>query len=83
MAKKAEEYRKQLMVVDFVAFGKQDTKYFFDTTVEQASKYIWKNICPTAVILFAWDYGVSDPKQKNIEKRKLNDTELQKMYKTD
>jgi hypothetical protein len=78
---KAEQFREKLLVIDFVAFGKQDTKFFFDTEVEQASKLIWRTICPTAVILYAWEYCLGESKQCSIDKKKLTDDELEKVYK--
>lgn len=78
---KAEFYRKTLIVVDYVAFGKQHTSFFFDANLEQASNSIWRDICPTAVILFAWHYGIENPVQLKVSKKKLSDDELAKAYK--
>ena len=76
-----EKFREKLLVIDFVAYGKQDTKFFFDTEIEPASKLIWRTICPTAVILYAWQYGLEEPIQCKIEKKKLTDEELETQYK--
>ncbi len=76
-----EKFRENILVVDFVAYGKQDTKLFFDTEIEQASKLIWRTICPTAVILYAWQYKIETATQCKVEKRKLTDDELENQYK--
>ena len=75
------QFREKLLVVDFVAFDKQRTEFFFDATFEQACEYIWSKLCPTAHILFAWQYGVVEPVQIKIKKAKLTDDELNKKYK--
>ncbi len=71
-----EHFREQLLVIDFVAYGKQAQHFFFDTTYEQATKFIWKEICPTAHILFAFQYGLHEPVRMKIKKSKLTDAEL-------
>lgn len=77
-----EIYRKSLIVVDFVAYGgKQQTEFFFDSTYEQASNFIWDKICPTAVVLFAWEYRIDEAIQLKLKKKKLSDEELEKRYK--
>lgn len=76
-----KKYRETLIVIDCVIFDKQDTQFFFDTTYEQAVNFIWDKICPTATILYAWEYGLIEPKQISIPKRKLTDAELSKRYK--
>lgn len=78
---KAEAYRETLIVIDYVAFGKQHTSFFFDSTLEQVQTFIWDKICPTAVMLFAWKYGLVEPVQLSISKKKLTDDELAKKYK--
>lgn len=74
-------FRENILIVTFVAFDKQEEKHFFDSTIEQASNFIWKNICPTAVILFADEYRVEKHTSISVKKKKLNDVELEKMYK--
>lgn len=77
---KSERYRETLIVIDFVAYDKQKTEFMFDCTYEQAVNHIWKNVCATAVILFAWQYGLHEPVQIKIGKKKLTDEELNKAY---
>ena len=74
-------FREKILIITFVAYQKQDEKYFFDATVEQASNFIWKNICPTAVILFADEYAIEKHLSVPVKKKKLSDVELEKMYK--
>lgn len=76
------KYRETLIVIDFVAFdGRQSTECFFDMTYEQAVNQIWDKICPTAVILYAWKYGIKDKEQIGIKKSKLTDQEQSNRYK--
>jgi len=74
-------FRENILVITFVAFDNQEEKHFFDATVEQASNYIWKHICPTAVILFADEYAIEKHTAISVKKKKLSDVELEKMYK--
>ncbi len=75
------KYRETLIVIDCIIFDKQDTKFFFDTTYEQAVNHIWNNICPTAIIMFAWQYSIHESVAINIKKKKLSDDELNAKYK--
>lgn len=75
------KYRETLIVIDCIIFDKQDTKFFFDTTYEQAVNYIWDKVCYTAVIKDAWQYGVIEPVKIKITKSKLTDDELNKKIK--
>jgi len=79
---KAELFRSTLVEINFVAFGqsRHRTEFLYDVTIEQASDYVWK-ICPTAVILYAWEYKLEAPKQLVIPKKKLTDDELAKFNK--
>lgn len=76
MATQANGFREQILIVTFVAMQKQHEEHFFDTTIEQASKFIWKNICPTAVILYADEYVIETHKAIVVKKKKLDDNEL-------
>jgi hypothetical protein len=76
-----DKYRETLIVIDCVIFDKQQTKFFFDTTYEEAVNYIWDSVCPTALILYAWQYSVHNPIAINIKKKKLTDQELSDKYK--
>lgn len=78
---KSEKFRRTLVEVTFVAYDKQQVEYFWDVTKEQACNYIWKNILPTAIILFAWEYNIESARQISVEKKKLTDEELIKFYK--
>lgn len=78
---KSENYRERILEVTFQAYDKTKVEFFYDSNIEQASNYIWKNICATAVILYAWEYHLNNPKQIKIEKKKVNDEELNKLYK--
>lgn len=79
---KAEQFRRTLVEINFVAFGqdRHRTEFYYDCTIEQASEAVWK-ICPTAVILYAWQYGLHEPVQLQISKKKLSDDELAKFQK--
>jgi hypothetical protein len=78
----SELFRKTLVEINFVAFGqdRHRTEFLYDVTIEQASEYVWK-ICPTAVILYAWEYCLEAPKRLPINKKKLTDEELAKFNK--
>lgn len=75
------KYRETLIVIDFEAYGKDKTEFFFDVTYDQAINYIWDKMCYTAVIKDAWQYGVVDPIKIKITKSKLSDDELNKKIK--
>lgn len=75
------KYRETLIVIDCIIYDKQETQFFFDITYEQAVNYVWDKICPTAIILFAWQYGIHDAVAINIKKKKLSDEELSNKYK--
>lgn len=74
-------FRENILIVTFVAYDKQDEKHFFDCTIEQASNYIWKNICPTAVIMFADEYAIEKHSSIPVKKKKLTDSEHEKIIK--
>lgn len=78
----AEKFREKLLVVTFLAFGQttERNEFFFDCTIEQGCNLVWK-ICPTAIILYAWEYGLTEPIQHSIMKKKLSDEELSKFNK--
>jgi len=80
MGLKANGFRERIIVVTFIAMQKQSEQFFFDATIEQASELIWKQF-PTAIIIYADEYVLSDHKNKSIAKKKLTDSELQKFYK--
>ena len=58
-------------------------EYFEDTTIEQATNFIWRTICHTAEIKSITEFVVSDapPKKHYGFKKKLSDEELQKLLK--
>ncbi len=80
--KRSNAYHETLIEVNFVAFGQERhrVEYYKDCTIEQACNLIWK-ICPTAVILYAWQYGITDALQLKGFKKKLTDEELENFYK--
>lgn len=76
-----DAYRETLTEVVFIAFDKQQSSFFYDSTPEQCTNYIWDNVAPTAVIIWINFYKLGEYQPVRGFKKKLTDNELARKYK--
>jgi hypothetical protein len=78
----AEGAEKKLIEINFLAFGslRPNVELYKGLTFDEACQEVWK-ICPTARILFAWEYDIGPAKNIKVERDRLDDEELSKFYK--
>lgn len=81
MGHQAESFHEQITVIDFIAYRKQATEYFFDATPDQCSKHIWDKICPTALIIYINVYKIEQHQAIFGFKKKLTENELARINK--
>lgn len=58
-----ELYYQKITVVEFRAFDQFHSEHFYDAEPAQITEYIFKNICPTAVIISIIEYPITERKR--------------------